>query len=154
MKLNRIDPFQLQRFLDAQKPVWAQVRAELAAGEKRSHWMWFVFPQIRGLGSSFMAQRFAISGLKEARAYLEHPLLGSRLRECVRLVNAVEGRSVEQIFGHPDNLKFRSSITLFDEAAKSNGLEEALFAMALTRFFGGVPDEATLSQLATMQRGD
>ncbi len=146
-KDNRFDPYRLQRFIDAQKPVWSQVRSELAAGEKRSHWMWFIFPQVRGLGSSFMAQRFAISGLKEARAYLEHPLLGARLRECTGLVNAVQGRSMEEIFGYPDDLKFRSSMTLFAEAVTSSGGQEVSFAEALTRYFDGQPDEATLAQL-------
>ncbi len=141
------DPYKLERFIAAQKPVWAQVRSELAAGEKRSHWMWFIFPQVRGLGSSFMAQRFAISGLKEARAYLEHPLLGSRLRECTELVNAVEGRSAEEIFPQPDNLKFRSSMTLFAEAVSTSGWQDDRFTTALARYFAGAPDEATLAQL-------
>lgn len=147
MKDKRIDPYKLQRFIDAQKPVWAQVRSELAAGEKRTHWMWFIFPQVRGLGCSFMAQRFSISGLKEARGYLEHPLLGARLRECTALVDAVQGQSVEGIFGSPDDLKFRSSMTLFAEAAASAGLGEQIFSAALARFFEGIPDDATLAQL-------
>ena len=142
-----VDPYKLERFIAAQKPVWPQVKSELAAGEKRTHWMWFVFPQIRGLGSSFMAQRFAISGLKEARAYLEHPLLGSRLRECTTLVNNVQDRPVGEIFGYPDDLKFHSSMTLFAEAAKSAGLGGEVFSEALERYFQGRSDEATLAQL-------
>src|ERR1700761_459059 len=119
-----IDPFDLQRFVDAQDSCYAQVLSELAAGKKRSHWMWFMFPQIQGLGSSGIAQRFAISGIEEARAYLDHPVLGTRLRECTALVNAVAGRSVEDIFGYPDDLKFRSSVTLFARAAKDPGVFE------------------------------
>ena len=113
------DPFELQRFIDAQDPVIDQVRGELRAGRKRSHWMWFVFPQLEGLGHSTMAQRYAIASLAEARAYLAHPLLGPRLRDCSALVRAVEGRDVHQIFGAPDDLKFWSSMTLFDAADPS-----------------------------------
>ena len=149
----REDPYQLQRFLDAQAPVWATVREELAAGAKRSHWMWFIFPQIRGLGSSFMAQRFAISGLKEARAYLSHPLLGSRLRTCTGLVNAAEGRTVHEIFDTPDDLKFHSSITLFAEAAATQGTTgNKVFNEALAKYFGGVPDAATMQLLPARER--
>lgn len=142
------DPYKLERFIEAQKPVWTQVRQELAAGEKRSHWMWFIFPQIRGLGSSFMAQRFAISGIKEARAYLAHPLLGKRLRECASLVNGLQGRGISEVFGAPDDLKFCSSMTLFDIAARSAGEAEGEFAEVLARYFGGVPDEVTRGLLA------
>ena len=149
----REDPYQLQRFIDAQNPVWAAVREELAAGEKRSHWMWFIFPQIRGLGSSFMAQRFAISGLKEARAYLSHPLLGSRLRTCTGLVNAAQGRTLHKIFGTPDDLKFHSSITLFAEAATTQGTAgNEVFSEALAKYFGGVPDAATMELLPVRER--
>lgn len=149
----REDPYQLQRFIDAQSPVWPVVREELAAGEKRSHWMWFIFPQLRGLGSSFMAQRFAISGLKEARAYLAHPLLGTRLRTCTGLVNAVEGRTLSEIFGPPDNVKFHSSITLFAEAAITQGTTgNEAFAEALDKFFDGVPDAATMKLLPVRER--
>ena len=151
----REDPYQLQRFVDAQAPVWATVKGELAAGAKRSHWMWFIFPQMRGLGQSFMAQRFAISGLKEARAYLLHPLLGSRLRTCAGLVQAAEGRSVNEIFGSPDDLKFHSSVTLFAEAATTQGTTgNEVFAEALARFFGGIPDAATLQLLPDRDRSD
>ncbi len=148
VRSKQLDPYQLQRFIDAQAPVWQQARGELAAGEKRSHWMWFVFPQIRGLGSSFMAQRFAISGLDEAAAYLRHPLLGARLRECTSLVNAVEERSIGEIFGYPDDLKFHSSMTLFAQAVGKAGLqEEEPYMQALQRYFNGVLDPATLTQL-------
>ena len=137
------DPFQLRRFVDAQAPVYRQVCGELRRGSKESHWMWFIFPQIRGLGRSGMAERFAISSLDEAKAYLGHPVLGERLRECVRLVNAVDGRTAEQIFDSPDYLKFRSSLTLFARAAP----EETVFEEALRKYFGGKPDEQTLRLL-------
>ena len=145
---GKLDPFHLDRFVEAQAPVFDRVRAELAAGEKRTHWMWFIFPQVRGLGSSFMAQRFAISGLDEAGAYLRHALLGPRLRECTRLVNAQSGHSVGEIFGSPDDLKFRSSMTLFADAAARHGLTGDLFTEALALYFEGVPDDATLRRLA------
>jgi uncharacterized protein (DUF1810 family) len=137
------DPFHLQRFVDAQAPVIDKVRGELHAGAKRSHWMWFIFPQIRGLGSSDLARRFAISSLAEARAYLEHPVLGPRLRECSALVAAVDARSIEDIFGYPDELKFRSSMTLFARATPDN----RIFDDCLRKYFGGDPDPATLAQL-------
>jgi uncharacterized protein (DUF1810 family) len=138
------DPFDLERFVSAQAGVIANVRAELRDGRKKSHWMRFVFPQIAGLGNSMMAARYAIASLGEARAYLAHPVLGPRLKECTELVLAVEGRTAHQIFGSPDDLKFRSSMTLF--AAASPG--DSLFAAALARHFGGVPDPATLEKLA------
>jgi uncharacterized protein (DUF1810 family) len=137
------DVFNLQRFVDAQASTYEQVRAELAAGQKRSHWMWFIFPQIQGLGSSAMAQRYAISGLEEARAYLQHPMLGPRLKECTALVNAVEGRTLEEIFGYPDDLKFQSSMTLFAEAEEARGV----FAEALDRYAAGRRDAATLERV-------
>ncbi len=111
------DPHNLQRFLDAQSPVYSQVLAELREGRKRSHWMWFIFPQIAGLGSSPTAEHFAISGRAEALAYLAHPILGPRLRECAALVNQIPNRTITDIFAYPDDLKFRSSITLFAAAA-------------------------------------
>jgi uncharacterized protein (DUF1810 family) len=113
-----LDRFHLERFVEAQAPVYTQVCEELRGGEKRSHWMWFIFPQIRGLGRSPMAERFAICSLEGARAYLEHEVLGERLRECTGLVNAVGGRSANEIFGEPDDLKFHSSMTLFAQAAE------------------------------------
>ena len=137
----------LQRFVDAQASTYEQVRAELVAGEKRSHWMWFIFPQIRGLGTSSMAQRYAIANLAEAEAYLRHPVLGSRLRECTALVNAIVGRPMSQIFGYPDDLKFGSSVTLFAEAANHTGEDGGVFTLALARYFGSRPDQATLNIL-------
>jgi uncharacterized protein (DUF1810 family) len=137
------DPYDLQRFVDAQNPVYDRVRAELQEGRKRSHWMWFIFPQIAGLGSSPLARRFAISSLSEAAAFLEHPILGPRLVECTRLFNLIDGRSIEQIFGRPDNLKFRSSMTLFARASADN----QVFVDALQKHFGGESDPATLERL-------
>ena len=137
------DAYHLQRFIDAQDACIAEVRAELLAGRKRSHWMWFVFPQIQGLGLSSMAQRFAISGLDEARAYLAHPVLGNRLRDCTALVNAVTNRTIDDIFGYPDDLKFHSSVTLFARAVEG----PSVFAEALTKHCNGVPDQATLDRL-------
>lgn len=135
--------FDLQRFVAAQQPVYANVCEELRQGSKRSHWMWFIFPQIKGLGHSAMARKFAISSLAEAQAYLQHPLLGARLRECSLLVAAVDGRSADEIFGFPDNMKFRSSMTLFGQAAP----EEQVFNECLRKYFGGVADPSTLAQL-------
>src|SRR5258705_13750048 len=111
------DPYNLSRFVDAQDPVYEQALAELRQGRKTSHWMWFVFPQIQGLGHSYMAQQFAISSLEEAKAYLQHPILGARLRECTKLVNDTNGRTIHQIFGYPDDLKFHSCMTLFAQAS-------------------------------------
>ena len=133
----------LQRFVDAQNPVFERVCAELRQGRKQTHWMWFIFPQIKGLGTSQMATKFAISSRQEAEAYLKHSVLGPRLRECTRLVNQVEGRSVNQIFGYPDDLKFRSSMTLF----ASTSCENAIFKDALQKYFGGEPDRSTLERL-------
>lgn len=113
------DPYDLQRFVDAQHAVYETVLAELRQGEKRSHWMWFVFPQIAGLGHSAMSKKFSIKSLDEARAYLRHPILGPRLIECTTLVNEIEGRTLHDIFGYPDDLKFRSCVTLFAQAAPS-----------------------------------
>ena len=141
--MSGVDPFNLERFVEAQAPVIERVRAELRAGRKRSHWMWFVFPQVTGLGNSAMAARYAIGSLDEARAFLAHPVLGARLRECTRLVLDVQGRSVEAIFGHPDDLKFHSSMTLFAQAAP----DERVFFDALAKYFGGARDEATIAVL-------
>jgi len=137
------DPYNLQRFIDAQNPIYEDVCSELRQGEKTSHWMWFIFPQIRGLGYSSLAQKFAISSLDEARAYLNHQVLGTRLAECTQLVNAVEGRSIEQIFGFPDDLKFRSCMTLFAHATSKN----QPFIDALQKYFGGEFDRNTLARL-------
>jgi uncharacterized protein (DUF1810 family) len=138
------DPHHLQRFLDAQASTYTQAHAELATGEKRTHWMWFIFPQIRGLGSSAMAQRYAIQSMEEARAYLAHPVLGPRLRECTALVNAAHDRAISDIFGYPDDLKFHSSITLF---AQADDDANSVFQQALTRNFHGKQDAATLAIL-------
>lgn len=137
------DPFDLQRFVTAQDPVFAQVRAELQRGSKEGHWMWFVFPQLKGLGHSSMAEKFGISSRAEAEAYLQHPILGPRLTECTELVNLVNGRSIEQILGYPDNLKFRSSMTLFNQVAPAN----RVFTDALQKYFDGLPDQLTLNRL-------
>jgi uncharacterized protein (DUF1810 family) len=137
------DPHNLQRFVDAQASVYEQVCSELCEGRKRTHWMWFVFPQIKGLGHSQLAGKFAISSLNEGEAYLKHPILGPRLRECTRLVNLVQGRSIDEIFGSPDDLKFRSSMTLFAEVTPDN----QVFREALRKYFGGKPDRSTLERL-------
>jgi uncharacterized protein (DUF1810 family) len=137
------DPFNLDRFVQAQDPVLAQARRELGEAQKRSHWMWFVFPQLAGLGHSAMARRYGIASLEEARAYLDHPVLGPRLLDCTALVNAAVGRTAHQVFGSPDDMKFRSSMTLFSLARP----EDAAFRMALDRFHAGVPDAATLAAL-------
>ncbi|QQO12006.1 DUF1810 domain-containing protein [Bradyrhizobium diazoefficiens] len=141
------DPFDLVRFVQAQDPVFRAVQGELARGRKQSHWMWFVFPQIAGLGFSAMSQRYAIGSRAEARAYLAHPILGPRLIECTRLVLAVEGRTINAILGAPDDAKFRSSMTLFGAVS-----DEPVFGEALARYFGGERDEATLELLAELDR--
>lgn len=137
------DPFDLNRFVRAQAPVYRGVVEELRGGRKRGHWMWFVFPQLSGLGSSPMADRYGISGLDEARAYLRHRLLGPRLRECTQLVNGVQGRSAAEIFGSPDDLKLRSSMTLFVRAADDN--ED--FTALLDRYYDGGEDPLTVARL-------
>jgi uncharacterized protein (DUF1810 family) len=135
--------FDLDRFISAQEPVMAQVRAELKAGRKATHWMWFVFPQLGGLGFSHRAKVYGIASLAEARAYLTHPVLGRRLVECTGLVNAVEGRTAHDIFGSPDDLKFHSSMTLFSLA----GPDEPAVSTALSKYFGGQRDSRTLALL-------
>lgn len=137
------DPHSLQRFVEAQQAVYPQALAELRAGRKRSHWMWFVFPQLQGLGHSETARRYAISGVDEARAYLAHPLLGLRLQDSVLALLQHSDRPVRDIFGAPDDLKFRSSMTLFAAVAE----EPALFEQALDAFFDGKPDRLTLQRL-------
>jgi uncharacterized protein (DUF1810 family) len=134
------DTFHLERFITAQEPVISQVLKELEQGQKESHWMWFVFPQLKGLGYSSTAQFYAIASREEARAYLGHPILGPRLRQCVELVNQVKNKSVEEIFGYPDDLKFHSSMTLFADAAS----DRQVFQTALEKFFQGTPDKRTL----------
>jgi uncharacterized protein (DUF1810 family) len=138
------DAYDLQRFLEAQAGVYVHACAELRAGRKKSHWMWFVFPQIRGLGSSPMAVRYAISGIEEARAYLGHVVLGPRLRECARIVEGVQGRTVGEIFGYPDDLKFHSCMTLFAQVEEGGGV----FLEAIERYFGGELDRGTVGILS------
>jgi uncharacterized protein (DUF1810 family) len=137
------DPFDLKRFVDAQESVYGDVVDELRGGRKRSHWMWFVFPQLRGLGGSAMAARFGIASLAEAGAYLRHDLLGPRLHECARLVTAVQGRSIGQIFASPDDLKLCSSMTLFAHATEDN----QDFIAVLDKYYGGRQDPRTLQAL-------
>jgi uncharacterized protein (DUF1810 family) len=137
------DRYNLQRFVDAQGPVIEQVFRELRAGRKNSHWMWFIFPQLRGLGRSPMAVKYAIVSREEADAYLRHEVLGPRLRECTRLVNLVEGKSVSEIFGYPDDLKFHSSMTLFANVAS----DEEIFTDALDKYFSGQLDPLTMEEL-------
>ena len=132
----------LQRFVDAQARMIDRARAELKAGTKQSHWMWFIFPQIKGLGHSDTARRYAIASLDEARAYLAHPVLGPRLRECTRLVLAINGKPLGDIFGYPDDLKFRSSMTLFAHASN-----EPLFRQAIEKLCGGAEDLETVTRL-------
>jgi uncharacterized protein (DUF1810 family) len=137
------DPYNLQRFVDAQNPVYRRVCSELLNGQKNGHWMWFIFPQIEGLGSSSLSRKFAITSREEAEAYLKHPILGPRLRESTSLVTLVEGRSIGEIFGHIDSLKFRSSMTLFAHATPDN----EVFLTALQKYFGGEFDRSTLERL-------
>lgn len=137
------DPYDLQRFVTAQDPVYPQVCAELAAGAKASHWMWFVFPQLKGLGRSAMAQHYGLASRSEAQAYWRHPVLGQRLRRCTELVVSVQGKSALQILGAPDDLKFHSSMTLFAQVAP----QEPLFRGALQKYFGGEDDARTLGLL-------
>ncbi|WP_234682654.1 DUF1810 domain-containing protein [Bradyrhizobium monzae] len=141
------DPFDLERFLRAQNPVFRDVLAELSRGRKQSHWMWFIFPQVAGLGLSTMSQRYAIGSRAEAEAYLAHPVLGPRLIECTRLVLAVDGRTINAILGAPDDAKFRSSMTLFGAVSA-----EPVFDEALARYFAGERDGATLEILASLDR--
>ncbi len=131
--------FQLERFVEAQADVYADVVNELRGGQKRSHWMWFIFPQMKGLGRSAMALHYGIGSLEEATAYVRHPVLGTRLKECVELVNRIEGRTAREIFGSPDDMKFRSSMTLFARAAE----DDTVFCAALKKYFGGKADPLT-----------
>jgi uncharacterized protein (DUF1810 family) len=141
------DPFDLERFITAQSDIHPRAVAELRSGRKSSHWMWFVFPQVTGLGHSDMARRYAIRSLDEARAYLSHPVLAARLQECAEVLAGLDDRlSASEIFGHPDDLKLRSSLTLFARAAGPGSIYERL----LGKYFAGQPDELTMAQL---QRG-
>ena len=135
--------FDLDRFLKAQEEAFERAFEELCAGEKQSHWMWFIFPQLQGLGRSPMAQRYGIWSLDEARAYLQHPVLGLHLRRCTEAAMAVSGRTLQQIFGSPDDLKFRSSMTLFALASE----EEPMFREALDKYCNGTMDPATIGLL-------
>jgi uncharacterized protein (DUF1810 family) len=141
------DPFDLERFPKAQDPVFRDILGELAQGRKRTHWMWFVFPQVAGLGFSAMSQRYAIGSRAEAEAYLAHPVLGPRLIECTRLVLAVQRRTINAILGAPDDAKFRSSMTLFGAVS-----DEPVFTEALARYFASERDGPTLEILATLDR--
>lgn len=138
--------YNLERFLKAQEGIYEQVRTELRTAKKRSHWMWFIFPQIQGLGSSEMSIRYAISSLAEAKAYLEHPVLGARLFECVKIVVDLDGRTASDIFGYPDDLKFHSSMTLFAHVP-SMSQEDPIFSRALNKYFAGKEDAATIKRL-------
>jgi len=137
------DRYDLERFVEAQRRIYAGALAEIRGGLKRSHWMWFVFPQLAGLGHSSMAQRYAVHGLAEARGYLAHPVLGARLTECADALLALSGCTAHEIFGDPDELKLRSSMTLFAAAAGP----DSVFARVLARYFGGAPDPRTLALL-------
>lgn len=137
------DPYDLQRFIDAQSRWVERACKELREGRKQSHWMWFIFPQLKGLGYSAMANLYGITSRKEAEAYLVHSLLGTRLRHCTALVTAIEGRSIEQVFEAPDDLKFRSSMTLFAAVDSESGI----FSNALKKYFGGNPDPLTVERL-------
>ncbi len=137
-------PYELERFVRAQQPVYEQVIEELRTGRKRSHWMWFIFPQIKGLGRSEMAMRYAISSKEEAAAYLAHPILGPRLEQCTQLVLSIQGKSLHEIFGDPDDMKFRSSMTLFASVAGPASVVQA----CLNKYCGNQPDPATIAKLA------
>jgi len=137
------DPYTLQRFIEAQDGCYELVLRELSAGQKLSHWMWFIFPQVTGLGETATSRKFAISSRDEAKAYWEHPILGARLRACTQLVMGLQGRTAEQVFGYPDYLKFRSCMTLFEAAAP----DPTLFRAALLKYFDGVADQRTLAIL-------
>lgn len=153
MPNERADPVvahDLDRFLDAQEDVYPQVLEELRAGRKRSHWMWFVFPQFDGLGASATSRRYAIRGLDEARAYLRHPVLGARLAECTRAVLDLRGLSATQVFGSPDDRKFRSSMTLFELVSDP----DSPFATALEKYFSGERDVRTIELVRSVSEGE
>ena len=135
------DPFDLSRFVAAQDPIYPEALSEIRAGHKRTHWMWFVFPQAIGLGTSPTARHYAIRSMDEARAYLTHPILGHRLRECAESLLRVRGKSASEIFGDPDDMKLRSSMTLFASVAE----KDSVFAKVLEQYFGGKPDPLTVA---------
>ena len=141
--MSSSDRYELQRFIDAQQEIYDQVLSELRLGRKQSHWIWYIFPQIQGLGSSPTAQRYAISSLDEAQAYAGHAVLGNRLRECTQLVTAARAESIEEVLGYPDNLKFHSSMTLFAHAAKPR----EVFESALRKYFRSEYDHLTIERL-------
>jgi uncharacterized protein (DUF1810 family) len=141
------DPFDLKRFVAAQDSVYPQVVRELSAGQKRSHWMWFIFPQIAGLGFSAMARRFALRSRAEANAYLAHAVLGPRLIECTKLVLAVQDRTINEILGSPDDMKFRSSMSLFGAVS-----ENPIFDQAISVYYDGARDQATIDILQALDR--
>jgi uncharacterized protein (DUF1810 family) len=141
--MSNDDRYDLERFVEAQREIYDHVLAELRRGRKRSHWMWYIFPQIKGLGSSSRAQRYAISGLDEAKAYCAHPVLGDRLLECARLVTGAPVQSIEDVLGYPDNLKFHSSMTLFAHAANHH----EVFESALRKYFRSEYDHLTMERL-------
>ena len=141
------DPFQLSRFVDAQDKIYDRALAELKDGRKRSHWMWFVFPQIEGLGFSSTTQYYSIKSLEEARRYLDHPVLGKRLRECTETILALEGLSASSIFGYPDDLKLKSSMTLFAGVAEG----QSVFMRVLEKYYQGNPDERTVAILERLK---
>ncbi|MDP6546928.1 MAG: DUF1810 domain-containing protein [Phycisphaerae bacterium] len=143
------DPFNLNRFTKAQESVYDRAMAELAGGQKRSHWMWFIFPQIEGLGHSSISRQYAIKSIEEAREYLKHPLLGARLSDCAEAVLGIDGRSASEVFGFPDDLKLRSSMTLFATISERG----SAFALVLDKFFNGDQDERTL-QLLRGEQGE
>jgi uncharacterized protein (DUF1810 family) len=141
------DRFDLTRFISAQKMVYARVLFELRNGRKRSHWMWFIFPQIDGLGNSSTTKLYAIKSIEEAQEYINHPVLGKRLKECVESVLEIEGRSISEIFGYPDDLKLKSSMTLFESVADS----DSIFSSVLDKYFNGARDSRTLNLLEKMK---
>ena len=141
------DQFKLERILAAQADVFEQVLAELRTGQKRSHWIWFIFPQMKSLGRSTQSIYYGIGSIEEAIAYLEHPILGPRLHQCTQLVAQIEGRAINQILGYPDDLKFRSSMTLFAHASVHAQLNATDFQEALTKYFNSEPDSLTVSLL-------
>jgi uncharacterized protein (DUF1810 family) len=141
------DPFHLQRFVDAQNSIYGNVVNELRRGEKRTHWMWFIFPQVVGLGRTPTAERYSIKSIEEAKAYIVHPILGVRLQECTKLVISIDGKTANQIFGFPDDLKFCSSMTLFNHVAEDNNI----FLNAITKFYAGREDDLTIKILESWQ---
>lgn len=146
--MNAEDPYNLERFVQAQESIYSQALSELKNGHKRSHWMWFIFPQFAGLGFSLTTRRYSVKSLEEARAYLDHPVLGPRLLDCTQALLGVHGKEISKILGYPDDLKFHSSITLFDRVTND---EKNLFYQALSHYFSGKRDTKTLKLVAKSQ---